>query len=90
MTKIFVANIDEENLKTLQETSVSCGITYEKGVRMISSVNSVQEYAFHPIFCESYNQAAKLLNEYSKTKKEKSIAGKDLILHEVIWEMYKK
>ena len=87
--KKFVANIDENNFETLENASKSCGINYEKGVRMTSNEYDVELYSFYPIFCESYETAAKLLNEYTKTKKESGISGKDLILHEVVWEMYK-
>jgi hypothetical protein len=80
MEKILITNIDENN----------CETPYEKGARMTLSMNGVEECSFYPVFCESYERAGKLLNEYSKIKKERSISGKDLILHEVILEMYRQ
>lgn len=80
----FVANIDESNLNLFNEASKKSGIEYEKGVKMTSTINDEKDDRFYPIFCESIDEAAILIEEYSAIKAQSTNFGKDLILHQVL------
>ncbi len=86
----FVANIDENNLNLINEASKKSGVEYEKGAKMtfdvkMTSIGTDEKgYIFHPIFCESIDEAAILIKEYTAIKVKGANFGKDLILHQVL------
>lgn len=62
--KYFAGNIDEKNIEILEKVGAEIVIEFHKGAYMTLSENSKEHHSFYPIFCESKEQAIKLINHY--------------------------
>jgi len=60
----FAGNIDTNNIALLEKAGSASSIQFLQGHYMSFSINHHKQYDFHPIFCDSKNDAAKLLKTY--------------------------
>ena len=65
----FVGNIDTKNIALLEKAGAASSVQFRQGHYMTSSINNNKLHDFHPIFCASKDDAAKLLKGYFELAK---------------------
>ena len=62
----FIGNIDVNNIDLVNDSAKEVGVKYEISSYSTFSDNNIKKFSFNPVFCESKDDAIKLLRAYFK------------------------